>query len=61
MSTSVPATKSELQEFCLRKLGKGTININVDATQIEDRTQEALQYFYEYHFEGSQKVFISHQ
>ena len=40
-----PTSRSTLQEFCLRRLGKGVIDINVSTDQIDDRTDEALQFF----------------
>ncbi len=32
-----PTTRTEFREWCLRKLGKPVIEINVDIDQIEDR------------------------
>lgn len=48
-------------EYCLRKLGSPMIDINVDQSQIEDRVQDALQYFSEYHFNGVERVYLKHQ
>ena len=42
---AIPTTKSEFGEWCLRRLGKPVIEVNVDSTQIDDRVDEALQYF----------------
>lgn len=56
-----PTNKAEFLEFCLRKLGKPVIEINVSADQVDDRIDEALKYYYDYHFDGSQKVFYKHQ
>ena len=58
---AVPASRSEFKEYCLRKLGKPVIEINVDDDQIEDRIDESLKYYYDYHFDGSEKVYIKHQ
>ena len=44
-----PTTRAELADYCLRKLGAPVLEINVDVDQIEDRIDEALQYFQAYH------------
>lgn len=57
---AVPTSRSEFKEYCLRKLGKPVIEINVDDDQIEDRIDESLKYYYDYHFDGSEKVYYKH-
>ena len=39
---AVPTSRSEFKEYCLRKLGKPVIEINVDDDQVEDRIDESL-------------------
>ena len=56
-----PTSRSELQEYALRRLGKGVIDINVSTDQIDDRTDEALQFFQEYHFDGVEKTYFKHK
>ncbi len=56
-----PTSRSTLQEFCLRRLGKGVIDINVSTDQIDDRTDEALQFFQEYHFDGVERTYLKHK
>jgi len=58
---AVPATRAEFKEYCLRKLGKPVIEINVDDDQVEDRIDESLKYYYDYHFDGSERIFYQHQ
>lgn len=58
---AVPATRAEFKEYCLRKLGKPVIEINVDDDQIDDRIDESLKYYWDYHFDGSEKVYYKHQ
>jgi hypothetical protein len=55
-----PTTKEELIEYCLRALGKPVIEINVDETQLDDRYTEALKYYWDYHFDGSEKTYYKH-
>lgn len=58
---SVPATRAEFREYCLRRLGKPVIEINVDDDQVDDRVDEALKYYWDYHFDGSEKIFFKYQ
>lgn len=57
---ATPKTRSEFKEYCLRKLGKPVIEINVDDDQVDDRIDEALKYYYDYHFDGVEKQFYRH-
>ena len=57
---AIPSTRAELKEFCLRKLGKPVIEINIDDDQMEDRIDEALSYYQDYHFDGSERTFLKH-
>ena len=58
---AAPASRSDFKEYCLRKLGKPVIEINVDDDQVEDRIDESLKYYYDYHFDGSEKIYYKHQ
>ena len=58
---AIPTTKSTFKEYCLRNLGKGVIDINVSDDQADDRIDEALQYFAQYHYDGIEKVYLKHQ
>ncbi len=53
-------SREEFKEYCLRKLGKPVIEINVDDDQVEDRIDEALKYYWDYHFDGTEKVYYKH-
>jgi len=58
---TVPTTRTQFTEFCLRKLGKPVIEINVDDDQVSDRIDEALKYYWDYHFDGSEKTYYKYQ
>jgi hypothetical protein len=58
---AVPTTRNEFKEYCLRKLGKPVIEINVDDDQVEDRIDESLRYYWDYHFDGTEKLYYKHQ
>lgn len=53
-------TKSDLIEYCLRQLGKPVVDINVDIDQVNDRVDEALEYFGQFHYDGIERVYLSH-
>jgi len=53
-------SRTGLIEYALRELGDPVINIEVDDQQIEDRIDEALQFFGEQHFDGVEKVYLRH-
>jgi hypothetical protein len=50
-------SRSAFKDYCLRRLGFPVIEINVDDDQVEDRIDDALQYWQDYHFDGLQKVY----
>lgn len=56
-----PTTKAEFKEYCLRKLGKPVIDINVSSEQVDDRVDEALSYYNDYHFDGVEKTYFKHK
>jgi hypothetical protein len=56
-----PKTRQGLIDYCLRRLGAPVIEINVDPDQVEDRIDDAFQFFQDYHFDGVEKVFLKHQ
>jgi hypothetical protein len=58
---SLPTTRADFKEWCLRELGKGAIKINVTDEQVDDRIDEALQYYWDYHFDGTEKMYYKHQ
>lgn len=55
-----PTTRADFKEWCLRKLGKPVIEINVDDDQVEDRIDESLSYYWDYHFDGTERTFLKH-
>ena len=57
---AVPTTKATFKEYCLRALGKPVIDINVDEDQIDDRIDEAVQYFAQYHVDGVERMYLKY-
>ena len=58
---AVPSSKSTFKSYCLRALGFGVIDINVSDDQIDDRLDEALQYFAHYHYDGIERMYLKYQ
>jgi len=58
---SVPASRENLKDWCLRQLGHPVIEINVDDDQVEDRIDEAFQYYRDFHHDGTERWYMSHQ
>jgi hypothetical protein len=50
-----------LKEYCLRQLGAPVIEINVDNDQVEDRIDDAFQFYREYHFDAVEKLYLKHE
>ena len=57
---ATPTSRQSLKDFALRQLGAPVIDINVDDSQLEDRLDDALQFFYDFHTDGYEKVYLSH-
>ena len=58
---ATPSTRENLKQYALRALGKPVIEINVDDNQLEDRIDEALQYFAQYHYDGIRRTYLKYQ
>ena len=56
-----PSSRETLKQYALRNLGKPVIDINVDDDQLEDRLDEALQYFAQYHYDGVERCYLKYE
>ncbi len=56
-----PNSRQSLIDYCLRSLGAPVIEINVDEDQLEDRTDEAIQFYQEYHGDAVVRNLRKHQ
>lgn len=54
-------SREQLRDYCLRNLGHPVIEINVDEDQIEDRIDDAFQFYREYHYDAVESVYLKHQ
>jgi len=56
-----PNSRATLISYCKRELGHPVIEINVDDDQVDDRIDEALQFYQEYHHDSIEKVYLKHK
>ncbi len=55
-----PNSKDTLKDYCLRSLGAPVIEVNIDDDQLDDRVDEALQFYQHYHQDAIEKFFLIH-
>jgi hypothetical protein len=58
---ALPRTREQLKSWCLRRLGHPVIEINVDNHQLEERIDEAIDFYQLYHFDGVERFFFKHK
>ena len=58
---SKPASRQELIDYSLRRLGEPVVEINVADEQIDDLVDDALQYFQERHFDGVERMYLKYK
>ena len=56
-----PNSRQTMIDYCLRRLGDPVLEINVDEDQIEDRIDEAIQYWQEYHSDATVRTYLKYQ
>lgn len=54
------SSREDLKQYCLRALGSPVVNINVEDEQLEDRIDEALEYWRLYHPEGIEEAYVKY-
>lgn len=58
---SIPSTREQHKDWCLRQLGFPVIDINVDDDQVDDAIDQSLQYFQDFHFDSMERTYLKHQ
>jgi hypothetical protein len=51
-------SREQLKQYCLRALGSPVLEINVDDDQLEDRIDESLEYWRQYHSDGVEQIYM---
>jgi len=52
-----PASRQDLIDYCLRALGHPVLEINLDDDQIDDRLDEAFEFYREFHYDSVELVY----
>ena len=60
MSTNHPDTRDDLISYCKRKLGEPVLEVNVALEQVEDRIDDALEYYQEFHSDATVRTYLKH-
>lgn len=55
------SSRQDLKDYCFRRLGYPVVEINVDDAQVEDRIDDAIELFTEYHFDGVEPQYLKHE
>ena len=56
-----PTTRTEFKDYVLRKLGAPVLDVNLASEQCEDLIDDALQLFYERHFDGVSRCYLKYK
>lgn len=55
------SSRADLIDYALHKLGSPVINIEIDMSQVEDRVDESLQFFQDFHYDATERIYLKHQ
>lgn len=58
---AIPTDRNTFQDKCMRALGFPVVEVNIDEDQIGDCIDDALDKYWEAHFDGTQKLYLKHQ
>lgn len=58
---SAPASRQGLIDYCLKKLGHPVTEINVDDDQVNDRIDDAFQFYQDFHYDAIEKIYLKHK
>ena len=58
---ALPTDREQFKDYCLRRLGYPVIDINASEEQIQDRIDDALVYYQDYHYDATERVLYRHQ
>ena len=53
-------SREQLKQYALRALGAPVIEVNVADDQLEDRLDDAIEYYNMYHYDGVERMYLKH-
>ncbi len=56
---ATPTNRTEFKDYCLRRLGFPVIDINVDDDQVDDRVDDALSMYADFHYNGTTHEYLA--
>lgn len=57
---SMHRSRDQFKAYCLRRLGAGVHKINVTDLQVEDRIDDALSFWRDYHYNATERTYFKH-
>jgi hypothetical protein len=58
---ALPVDRDSFKKYCLQNLGAPVIKVNVSDEQVDDRIDEALLFWYDYSYDGTEKQYYKYQ
>lgn len=58
---AIPTSRKTFRDYCIRALGDPVVPISLDDDQIDDRIDEALQWFWDWHYDGSERLYMAYR
>lgn len=58
---AAPNSRETFKQYCLRRLGAPVVQVNVEDDQVDDRINDAIQFWQDYHSEGTEKLYYKYQ
>lgn len=58
---ATPTDRTTFRDYCMRRLGNGVINIEISQDQADDRIDDALQMYLDYHYDGTEKAYYKYK
>ena len=57
---AVIASRQGLIDYCKRRLGEPVVEVNVDEDQLEDKVDDAIQLYQEFHADATTRIYYEH-
>ena len=58
---AIISSRQQLIDYCMRRLGEPVIEVNVDEDQVEDKIDDTLQIYREFHSDATFRTYYQHQ